>query len=122
METPGVKYVIHRQDRDLAFPVLLNQQPVELPVMDVVGKRPDGIEAHVYILDDPDNPMFLAAASPELGREQVAKIYWDQAETGNDLATQLEKNGRAQVYNLYFDFASSTLRPESHKVLKKSHK
>jgi outer membrane protein OmpA-like peptidoglycan-associated protein len=29
----------------------------------------------------------------------------------------LEKNGRAKVYDLYFDFASATLRPESGKVL-----
>jgi outer membrane protein OmpA-like peptidoglycan-associated protein len=29
----------------------------------------------------------------------------------------LEKNGRAKVYDIYFDFASATLRPESGKVL-----
>ncbi len=71
------------------------------------------------MLDDPDNPMFLAAASTTLGREQVSKIYWDKKKpAADDLAEQLEKNGRAKVYDLYFDFASSTLRPESDKVLK----
>jgi len=119
MDTPAIKYTIRRQgDADLAFPVLVNDQPVELPVIDVLCKHPDGQEGHVYVLDDPDNPMFLAAASVQLGREQVSKIYWDtEKPAANDLAEQLEKTGRAKVYDLYFDFASSTLRPESDKVL-----
>jgi outer membrane protein OmpA-like peptidoglycan-associated protein len=73
----------------------------------------------VEVLDDPENPLFLAAVSESLGREQVAKIYWDTGKSAaDDLAEQLEKTGRAEVYDLYFDFASSTLRPESDKVLK----
>lgn len=116
--SPGIKYTVRRQGTgDLAFPVLVNDQPVELPVMDILCKHPDGDEGHVYVLDDADNPMFLAAASATLGREQVSKIYWD-TQKPDDLADQLEKNGRAKVYDLYFDFASSTLRPESDKVLK----
>ncbi len=119
-DTPGIKYIVRRMGNgDLAFPVLVNDQPVELPVMDILCKHPDGDEGHVYVLDDPDNPMFLAAASTMLGREQVSKIYWDKKKpAADDLAEQLEKNGRAKVYDLYFDFASSTLRPESDKVLK----
>jgi len=118
MDTPAVKYIVRRQGAgDLAFPVLVNDQAVELPVMDILCKHPDGDEGHVYVLDDPDNPMFLAAASTTLGREQVSKIYWD-TKRPDDLADQLEKNGRAKVYDLYFDFASSTLRSESDKVLK----
>jgi outer membrane protein OmpA-like peptidoglycan-associated protein len=121
MDTPAIKYTIRRQgDADLAFPVLVNDQAVELPVIDVLCKHPDGQEGHVYVLDDPDNPLFLAAASESLGREQVTKIYWDQDKPSapNQLELDLEKNGRAKVYDLYFDFASSTLRPESDKVLK----
>lgn len=119
-DTPAVKYIVRRQGSGyLAFPVLVNDRPAELPVMDVLCKHPDGNEGHVYVLDDPDNPMFLAAASEQLGREQVAKIYWDTSRPAEqDLAQQLEKDGRARVYDLYFDFASSTLRPESDRVLK----
>ena len=119
MDTPAIKYTVRRQGNgDLAFPVLVNDQPVELPVMDVLCKHPDGDEGHVYVLDDPENPIFLAAASAQLGREQVSKIYWDKKKpAADDLAEQLEKSGRVKVYDLYFDFASSTLRPESDKVL-----
>jgi outer membrane protein OmpA-like peptidoglycan-associated protein len=62
--------------------------------------------------------MFLAAASVTLGREQVTKIYWDPDTPKNPLADELEKTGRAKVYDLYFDFRSHQLRPESDKVLK----
>jgi outer membrane protein OmpA-like peptidoglycan-associated protein len=118
-DTPAVKYTIRRQGNgDLAFPVLVNDRPSELPVMDILCRHPDGNEGHIYVLDDPDNPMFLAAASTQLGREQVTKIYWDREKpSADDLADQLEKGGRVKVYDLYFDFASSTLRPESNKVL-----
>jgi outer membrane protein OmpA-like peptidoglycan-associated protein len=119
MDTPAIKYTVYRQgNSDLAFPVLVNDQPVELPVMDVLCKHPDGQEGHVYVLDDVDNPMFLAAASVTLGREQVTKIYWDPDTPKNPLADELEKTGRAKVYDLYFDFRSHQLRPESDKVLK----
>jgi outer membrane protein OmpA-like peptidoglycan-associated protein len=83
----------------------------------VLCKHPDGQEGHIYVLDDVDNPMFLAAASATLGREQVTKIYWD-VDKPNPLADELEKTGRAKVYDLYFDFRSDQLRPESDKVLK----
>jgi len=118
MDTPPIKYTVYRQgNSDLAFPVLVNDQPVELPVIDLLCKHPDGQEGHVYVLDDVDNPMFLAAASATLGREQVTKIYWD-VDKPNPLADELEKTGRAKVYDLYFDFRSEQLRPESDKVLK----
>lgn len=119
MDTPAVKYKVRRQgNSDLAFPVLVNDQPVELPVMDILCHRPDGEEGHIYVLDDADNPLFLAAAAQNLGREQVTKIYWDPDTPKNPLADELEKTGRAKVYDLYFDFRSHELRPESDKVLK----
>ena len=118
LDTPPIKYTVYRQGDDLAFPVLVNDQPTELPVMDVLCKRPDGVEGHLYILDDADNPLFLAGASEQLGREQVTKIYWDPETPKNPLAEELEKTGRAKVYDLYFDFRSDQLRPESDKVLK----
>lgn len=118
MDTPALKAVLRRDSNaDLAFPVLINDQPAELPVMDVVVKVPDN-EAHVYVLDDADNPLILAAASKDGGHEQIIKIYWDtHKSTSNEIEQELEKNGRTKVYDLYFDFASATLRPESDKVL-----
>ena len=119
MDTPPLKCTLRRNgNSDVAFPVLVNDQPVELPVIDVVVSLPDK-EGHLYVLDDPDNPLVLAGASTEGGHEQVIKIYWDTPKDSapNQLEHELEKNGRAKIYDLYFDFASATLRPESDKVL-----
>jgi outer membrane protein OmpA-like peptidoglycan-associated protein len=118
MDTPALKATLRRTSAaDLAFPVLINDQPAELPVMDIVVKVPDN-EAHVYVLDDADNPLVLAAASKDGGHEQIIKIYWDTPKApSNQLERELEKEGRVKVYDLYFDFASDTLRPESDRVL-----
>ena len=112
METPAVDCVLTRVGTDLAFPVMVNLKPTELPVMHITC-QPQGSDkaAHLYVLDDPDNPMILAAGA----QAQVIKIYWD---TPPSLEEELEKNGRAKVYDLYFDFRSDVLRPESDKVLK----
>ena len=117
MDTPALKCTLRRNGTgDVAFPVLINDQKAELPVMDVVVKLPDK-EGHLYVLDDPDNPLVLAAGSTEGGHQQIIKIYWDAERPSNQLEQDLEKNGRAKVYDLYFDFASANLRPESDKVL-----
>lgn len=117
MDTPALKCTLRRNGSgDVAFPVLINDQKAELPVMDVVVKLPDK-EGHLYVLDDPDNPLVVAAGSTEGGHQQIIKIYWDAERPSNQLEQELEKNGRAKVYDLYFDFASANLRPESDKVL-----
>ncbi len=61
----------------------------------------------------------LAGASTEGGHEQIIKIYWDVENNPqtSQLAEDLEKTGRAKVYDLYFDFRSDSLRLESKKVL-----
>jgi len=116
-DTPALKGKLHiNSTSDLAFPVMVNDQPAELPVMDVVVTTADR-ESHAYVLDDPEHPLVLAAASTMAsGREQVIRINWD-TKAANQLEQELEKNGRAKVYDLYFDFASDVLRPESGKVL-----
>lgn len=115
MDTPPLKGSLRiNSTTDLAFPVMINDQPAQLPVMDVVIAAGDA-EGHAYVLDDPEYPLVLAvASSASSGREQVIKIYWD---VPKQLEQELEKNGRAQVYDLYFDFNSDVLRPESSKVL-----
>ncbi len=119
VQTPAQKCTLRKNSAaDLAFPVLVNDEQVELPVVDVMVKLPEK-EGHFYVLDDPDNPLILAAGSTEGGHEQIIKIYWDREHPDgpNQLEQELEKDGRAKVYDLYFDFASATLRPESDKVL-----
>jgi hypothetical protein len=51
---------LHRVETyDLAFPVQLNDQPVQLPALHAMCSFPDKTEAHLYLLDEPDNPLLL---------------------------------------------------------------
>lgn len=191
MNTPAVKCTLHREgSTDVAFPVLVNDRPAELPAMHVSCKHPDNDEeGHLFVLDDLENPQVLAAMSASGGRNQVIKIYWNAAGNSSEgdvaggssgagggdiagggvggrggasagagggsgggggagggagagrgsgarggggaragggggagggasrLAQELQKNRRAKIYDIYFDFRSDVLRPESKKVL-----
>lgn len=105
---------------DVAFPVLLNNQHVELPALHAICKPDDGSESHFYFLDDLDNPLALAWQIGSMGRLQVIKIERPEAAEapGQQIERQLETKGRVQIYGIYFDFASDVLRPESEAVLK----
>jgi len=51
---------LHRVEPfDLAFPVQLNDQQVELPALHATCTFPDKTEGHIYVLDEPDNPVLL---------------------------------------------------------------
>jgi outer membrane protein OmpA-like peptidoglycan-associated protein len=121
MDTPPIKCMLQREStNDVAIPILVNDQPVDLPAM-MVRCNPPGTDkvAHFYVLDDPENPLVLASADDSGLGAQIIKIMWPQNATDqtSQLAEQLEKDGRAKVYDIYFDFRSDQLRPESNKVL-----
>jgi outer membrane protein OmpA-like peptidoglycan-associated protein len=118
-DTPPIPCVLHRVGSDVVFPVLVNSQPAELPAMKVTCK-PQGSdhEGQLLLLDDPEIPLILSVGSTAGGHSQITRINWDvPRKNQSELAEELEKGGRAKVYDLYFDFRSDVLRPESGKVL-----
>ncbi|HEY1577306.1 MAG TPA: OmpA family protein [Terracidiphilus sp.] len=118
-DTPPIPCVLHREGPDVVFPVLVNSQPAELPAMKVTCK-PEGMdhEGQLLLLDDPENPLILSVGSTAGGHSQITRINWEmRRQERSELADELEKEGRAKVYDLYFDFRSDVLRPESDKVL-----
>lgn len=106
---------------DLAFPVLVNNQRVELPALHASCKPgDDDAEAHFYFLDDLNHPLALAWQLGGGNRLQVIKIEIPAAPNeapGQQMEQQLATKGRVQVYGIYFDFGSDVLRPESEVVL-----
>lgn len=120
--TPPIPCTLERVGAgDAAFPVMVNDKRVELPAMHVVCKASDPDEDLLaYVLDDADNPLWLAAQQKSEGIFQVIRIYWttESASPASQLEQQLQQQGRAKIYGIYFDFASDTLRPESQPVLK----
>ncbi len=127
----------------VSMPVLLNDVPVRLPAIHAKGDF-QGDLADFYFLDDPANPITLKyrvgigslrhvegdkiVAGSESGRLdrdvlQVVKIFThcdtDSATSGpSAVEDSLAKTGKALVYDIYFNFNSATLRPESDASLR----
>lgn len=127
------------------FKVLLNDEPVELPAVHARGQLGDE-RAEFWILDDAENPLCLRWSVGE-SRLQVIKLSYPvevtnasspgggpakagagagpasgeataaASTTAARLERDLEKQGRAIVYGIYFDFASDRLKVESEPVL-----
>jgi outer membrane protein OmpA-like peptidoglycan-associated protein len=138
-QTPGTTYCqLHRvETTDLAFPVLLNQQPVTLPAVHATCTADNEDPIHIYYLDQAANPLTLAF---QIGssRLQVIRITIPPpppqagagggsaggggAGGGGSGAGQMEQalaeKKPVEIYGIYFDFNSSVIKPESETVLK----
>ena len=121
-----------------SFPVLLNDRRVSLPAVHAQCTTEDGL-ADFYFLDDLDNPLALAWKLGGSDTLQLVKISYPQlpaaspaagssaAPTGSGAGTgsgggqqieqELKQKGQAEVYGIYFDFASDKIKPESEPVL-----
>ena len=102
---------------DIAYPVILNDKPVELPAIHGDCKS-DKDDLQLYILDELNDPILLAGSS-KFGHfnGEVVRISFPQEKTINPIEQDLKQSGRAQVYGIYFDFASATIRSQSQAVL-----
>jgi hypothetical protein len=102
---------------DIAVPVLLNDQPVELPALHAVCLGPDE-EDHFWFLDQPAFPLTLAF---RIGIErqglQTIKIITGGPAAKSSMEAKLAAREPVDVYGIYFDFNSATIKPESKAVL-----
>jgi outer membrane protein OmpA-like peptidoglycan-associated protein len=114
-----------------AFPVLMNDQRVQLPAIRANCKSEDE-DAEFYFLDDAQNPLSLTWKLGDNERLQVIKIILPattQAASGNNaggggesagvrqLEQKLQEQQKVQIYGIYFDFASAQIKPESKPTL-----
>jgi len=100
------------ESADVAIPVVVNNQRVELPAV-LVSCSPNGYEtAQFYFLDYPENPLALAWQLEQNGDQlQVVKISFPGEVATPQIQQQLATTGRAEVYGTYFDFGSDKIRP-----------
>lgn len=110
---------------DLAFPVLVNGTRIDLPVIHAMCPQgaPGTDEAHFYFLDQPSNAILLATVLSAFdSRSQTIKIEFPlpgaMKNAATDMEQQLAQRKKVQIYGIYFDFDSSTIKPESEVVLK----
>jgi outer membrane protein OmpA-like peptidoglycan-associated protein len=120
---------------DLSAPVLVNDVRVELPAVHAKCSVGDD-EAHFYFLDQPSNPITLAfVLGPEDASLQAIKITFPPPPAaqnpgaaggggggggggGANMEQTLADKKPVEVYGIYFDFNSATIKPESEAVLK----
>jgi outer membrane protein OmpA-like peptidoglycan-associated protein len=128
-----------------AFPVLLNDRRVSLPAVHAQCNTEDGL-ADFYFLDDLDNPLALAWKLGGSDTLQLVKISYPPTPAaapsrgsgggspapsggagagaggggggGQQIEQELKQKGQAEVYGIYFDFASDKIKPESETVLR----
>jgi outer membrane protein OmpA-like peptidoglycan-associated protein len=98
----------------VAFPVLLNDEPVQLHAIHARGVFDDAtIDFHV--LDDPDNPLLLRIAGGSSGR--IVRISLPMP-SATPIEEKLKNDSRVELHGIYFDFGEATIRPESEPVLR----
>lgn len=100
--------------------VLVNgTPPTPLPVVYARGTLGDLVCTFVF-LDDPANPLSLQYTYGDT-RLQVVRIEFPGDETAASsaptIAKQLAATGKADIYGIYFDFASDRIKDESEPVL-----
>jgi len=102
---------------DVSIPMLVNSAKVELPAihtMCTIGVT-EKFQADFYFLDQPSNPI-LIAGSLEDGISQMIKI--DFPAQSNEMEQALAEKKPVDIYGIYFDFNSATIKPDSEAVLK----
>ncbi len=116
--SPKVNCALKRVGQnDSAIPVLVNDQRVQLPAIHATCVSGDD-EGDFYFLDDPDNPISLAWQIGDSDKLQVVKITFPPEKVTHQIEQELTETGRAEVYGIYFDFASATIRAESEPTLR----
>lgn len=114
-DTAGHQGILKRvEPHAVAFPVLLNDEPVLLHAIHASGTFDDAtIDFHV--LDDPDNPILLRLAGRAVGR--IVRITFPTPAAA-PIEEKLKNKSRVELHGIYFDFGKATLRPESEPVLR----
>jgi outer membrane protein OmpA-like peptidoglycan-associated protein len=107
--------------------VTVNGARVDLPVVHARGSNL-GDRAEFFFLDDERNPLTLkyvfgtGGQGDDTGRLQVVRISYACTAPGGDvpegrLERALREQGRADVYDIYFEFNSDRIRDESQSTL-----
>jgi outer membrane protein OmpA-like peptidoglycan-associated protein len=119
---------------DVNYPIILNGQPANLPVIHARGrfhfsgedkvkkifKDPSFLDedGEISVLDDPQNSMMLVIALGPVFQVRVVSITFPQDKPKPQIEDQLAKQKKAVIYGIYFDFNQATIKKESQPVLK----
>lgn len=119
------------EPEDVQYPIIVNDQRVDLPVIHLTGTMLDEgrqpatrSDGEIFVLDDAADPLVLnfRLKNPLYHngnfRLEIIRINFPVSKPENVLEKQLIQEKRAVTYGIYFDFNEETLKPESEAVLK----
>jgi outer membrane protein OmpA-like peptidoglycan-associated protein len=98
-----------------SFNIIVNDQKIEVPTIEATYRNDH--EHHlirVKVLDDDRFPLMLDYYMPGL----TFFITYTKVSYPGEIEEQLAKKKRIDVYGIYFDFASDSIRPESEPILR----
>jgi flagellar motor protein MotB len=96
--------------------VIVNDSRVDLPAVHARGTLASQ-PFDIYMLDDAVMPIVLQWRLGDTFKRMI-RISYPLEHTSSRIADRLVATGRAEVYGIYFDFSTATIRPESEPVLK----
>ncbi|MGE5326119.1 MAG: OmpA family protein [Deltaproteobacteria bacterium] len=100
---------------DVPYSAIVNGDQKSLPTIHAKGDL-SGNPFEAWVLDDPANPLVLKFVNTKNNWHiTYVKITFP---VEKKIEQELAQQGRAEIYGIYFDFNSATLRPESGPVLK----
>ena len=103
------------EPNDVPYSIIVNGERKDLPTIHAKGALGTH-EYEAWVLDEAANPLILNIVRPKDNWHiTYLKITFP---VEKKIEQELAQNGRAEIYGIYFDFNSATLRPESDPVLK----
>jgi hypothetical protein len=98
------------------YRIIVNDRAVDLAVMELSGTLGEdgGIHPRGVVLNDDRLPLLLDFGWDDY-TVRFTKVSFPAP---SQLEASLDKDRRVDVYGIYFDFASDSLRPESEPILK----
>ncbi len=103
------------EPNDVPYSIIINGDRKDVPAIHVKGQLGDKA-TEAFVLDDLANPITLKWEMPSWNYHiNYVKINFP---VEKKIEQDLAQTGRAEIYGIYFDFDSATLRPESDPVLK----
>jgi outer membrane protein OmpA-like peptidoglycan-associated protein len=107
------------ESKPVLYPMIVNDSAVSLTAWHVKGDFVQGaasVPIEWYILDDPANPLTLRFAFGK-DKVEIVRISFPLDSPIKSLESSLERDHRAVIYGIYFDFNSATIKERSATVL-----
>jgi len=97
------------------FNMIVNDQKIEVPTIEAIYRNDQKHHLiRVKVLDDDRFPLMLDYYHPG----STFFITYTKVSFPGEVEEQLAKKKRMDVYGIYFDFASDSIRPESEPILR----